>query len=182
MKLIAFDLETTGLDPQRDQILQIGAVVFDHEDVTTPIERLPSFVTDVRHDRYEGNAFALQMNAWLLKRIATAKPKPPDLIAAMYRLQEFIRDNHRTEIDFKLNPVGFNVAAFDVAFVKAAGFDYLFHHRPIELGSLLSKDGLPVTSTAACKLINREVQHDALEDARDAVRLYRYWRASRALI
>ena len=176
MKLLAFDLETTGLDPQRDQILQIGAVVFDHEDDTTPIEELPSFSTYVFHERYEGDAFALQMNAAILRRLAHDGGSP--LLGALHALTAFIADH----FDGRRgpNPVGFNVAAFDVAFVKAAGFD-LFNHRPIELGSLLSRDGLPVTSTQANALLNRPVQHDALEDARDAVRLHRHWSARAGL-
>jgi oligoribonuclease (3'-5' exoribonuclease) len=189
MKLLAFDLETTGLNPRTDQILQIGAVAFDHEDVTTPVEELPHFVTDVRHDRYEGDAYALQMNAAILKRISDGGRAVPSLRQAIGNyysggrdrttLIDFIQEQFPGD-DYKRgpHPVGFNVAAFDVAFVKAAGYD-LFHYRPIDLGSLLSTDGLPVSSTNALNIIGREVTHDALEDARDAVRLYRYWKASR---
>ena len=176
MKLLAFDLETTGLIPHLDQILQIGAVVFDHEDVMTPVEKLPHFVTDVRHDRYHGSAFALQMNHEILMRTATNR-NTPTKSGALTMLSRFIA-NHFPRDEYKRgpHPVGFNVAAFDVAFVKAAGYD-LFSHRPVELGSLLSKDGLPVTSKDAVKkYFNKAVAHDALEDARDAVRLYRVWK------
>lgn len=174
MRLCAFDLETTGLSPQRDQILQIAAIAFDPTDLVTPVEDLPYFSTDVRHDRYEGDAFALQMNAWLLKRIAKAEVPPPDRDTALNELECWIR-----MIDWGKrgmpHPVGFNVAAFDVAFVKAAGFD-LFDHRPVELGTLMSADGVPVTSTRAVRTyLHKDVAHDALADARDAVRLHRAW-------
>lgn len=175
MKLLAFDLETTGLNPYGDQILQIGAVVFDHEDVTTPVEDLPCFVTDVRHDRYQGDAFALQMNHEILLRLAKGCGVP--IGSALFNLEAFVHE-HFPRDDYKHgpHPVGFNVAAFDVAFIKAKGRD-LFHHRPVELGSLLSLDGIPTTSNALVrKYLNKDVAHDALQDARDAVELYRYWR------
>ena len=189
MRLAALDLETTGLNPQTDQILQIAVVAFDPDDPTIPVHELPYFYTDVRYARYEGDAYALQMNATILKRIADGGRDVPSLRQAIgdycsggrirTTLIDFIQEQFPGD-DYKRgpHPVGFNVAAFDVAFVKAAGYD-LFHYRPIDLGSLLSADGLPVSSTNALNIIGREVTHDALEDARDAVRLYRYWKASR---
>ncbi len=39
MEYVAFDLETTGLDPQRDGVIEVGAVAFDHSSVTGRLER-----------------------------------------------------------------------------------------------------------------------------------------------
>src|ERR1700704_2709531 len=36
----ALDLETTGLDPARDRVIEVGAVAFTPEHVTTTLERL----------------------------------------------------------------------------------------------------------------------------------------------
>lgn len=36
----ALDLETTGLDPARDRVIEVGAVAFTHDRVTTTLERL----------------------------------------------------------------------------------------------------------------------------------------------
>jgi DNA polymerase III epsilon subunit-like protein len=36
----ALDLETTGLDPARDRVIEIGAVAFTSEQVTSTLEQL----------------------------------------------------------------------------------------------------------------------------------------------
>jgi predicted DnaQ family exonuclease/DinG family helicase len=36
----ALDLETTGLDPARDRVIEVGAVAFTHDRITTTLERL----------------------------------------------------------------------------------------------------------------------------------------------
>ena len=36
----ALDLETTGLDPARDRVIEVGAVAFTPDHVTTTLERL----------------------------------------------------------------------------------------------------------------------------------------------
>ena len=79
---VAFDLETTGLYPRRDQILQIGAVAF-----TPSTEDCEEFSCLVRWDRVSGDPFALQMNASILKRIASGATiqnvEGPDDLAAV---------------------------------------------------------------------------------------------------
>jgi oligoribonuclease (3'-5' exoribonuclease) len=173
MRLVAFDIETTGLDPQKDQILQMAAVVFD------PVNQisLGEFDTLVCHSRYEGDAFALQMNAGILKRLAKGEGHSPSY--AYHRLHSFLTDHQA----LKSHAVGFNVGKFDLAFLRRIhiGPD-TFHHRTIELGSLLSQDGLPVSSKeATVNCLGREVTHDALQDCRDAAELYSLWYKERCL-
>jgi len=40
MEYVALDLETTGLDPERDRVIEVGAVVFTVDGVGTTLERL----------------------------------------------------------------------------------------------------------------------------------------------
>ena len=40
MEYVALDLETTGLDPERDRVIEVGAVVFTHDAVGRTLERL----------------------------------------------------------------------------------------------------------------------------------------------
>jgi oligoribonuclease (3'-5' exoribonuclease) len=170
MLITSFDLETTGLDPRKNNIIEIAAIVFDHEDIETPVEQLPTYHTAVKHENYCGSAFALAMNGGLLKRLAGGEGR--DLYTALTLLRNFIEGSGNS----RPHALGYNVASFDIQFLKANQCD-LFHHRSIELGSLLSKDGLPVNSKdVAKKLFDREVTHNALQDARDAIEAYRVWK------
>src|SRR5262249_58019987 len=40
VEYVALDLETTGLDPERDRVIEVGAVVFTLDTVRTRLERL----------------------------------------------------------------------------------------------------------------------------------------------
>jgi oligoribonuclease (3'-5' exoribonuclease) len=175
-KFVAFDLETTGLDPQRDQILQIGAVAYGGDG--DPIE----FEALVRHERYEGDAFALQMNAAILRRLAGGSGVRA--IDAACHFVSFVREHCAP----RPHPVGFNVGSFDVAFLTRMFREFknfgsvfgqvgdLLHHRALELGSFLSESGgVPVSSSEALREEwgdGAVVTHDALQDARDAAYLH----------
>src|SRR5258708_23500473 len=40
MQYVALDLETTGLDPERDRVIEVGAVVFTVDGVTATLDQL----------------------------------------------------------------------------------------------------------------------------------------------
>ena len=40
MEYVALDLETTGLDPERDRVIEVGAVAFDTGRVLATLNRL----------------------------------------------------------------------------------------------------------------------------------------------
>ena len=67
MPYVSIDIETTGLDPETCQILEIGAV---WDDWTKPIDELPVYHRLVYHKEYRGSAYALAMNANLLKQLS----------------------------------------------------------------------------------------------------------------
>jgi oligoribonuclease (3'-5' exoribonuclease) len=164
-QFVAIDLETTGLDTQRDQILQIGAVAFDPK-----TEEQVEFMTLVKHDRYEGDAYALQMNANILWQLA--REDHPREAVAIRMLGEFL-----DKLTFSPTyAVGFNVGQFDIAFLRKAGLKGRFHHRCIDLTTLFldPKTGEPGNShNTSMEHFKREVTHDALQDARDAAELFR---------
>lgn len=163
----AVDLETTGFDPNVHQILEIGIVAWT---LAKPLETF-EFSTLVKHSEYHGDAFALAMNAEILGEISDSKNFPQWIGASVCAVRNFLIETTGSPRT-RPHPVGFNVCAFDIAFLKNAGLD-VFHHRGIELGSALSLDGVPVTSNrAAREILSKEVGHRALADARDA---YRIW-------
>jgi len=68
MKYISIDLETTGLDPENCQILTIGAVIEDTNNIK-PMEELPTFHAAILHRRIEGSPFAINMNKEIIESI-----------------------------------------------------------------------------------------------------------------
>ena len=67
LSYVSIDIETTGLDPETCQILEIGAV---WDDWTKPIDQLPVYHRLVYHTEYRGSAYALAMNANLLRHLS----------------------------------------------------------------------------------------------------------------
>lgn len=66
MKYISIDIETTGLDPDFNQILSIGAVI---EDTLNPLpfEELPKFHAVIKRESVYGSIFALNLNKDLIQ-------------------------------------------------------------------------------------------------------------------
>lgn len=184
MKLIALDLETTGLNPQTDQILEVGMVCFDSETGEVHGE----FQTLVSHDRYEGSAYALQMNQEILLELTDTNMRYKTCYGESHMLEhEMLEFTKFTWGLDRPHVVGFNVAPFDLAFLKASGID-IFDFRAIELGTLLMgpmESATPVSSRYVVKMVrgpDAKVPHRALEDARLAVELYRWARENHRVL
>ena len=148
----ALDLETTGLDPARDRVIEVGAVAFTPERVTTTLERLvdpgravPETVlklTGIRQEDLRGAA-------------------SPD--TALRELADFLRGRQ---------PVGHG-ARLDVDFLSAAG---LWDPTAEILDTLdVSRILLPSAASHSLPLLATELgfnqprPHRALDDA-DATR------------
>ena len=60
---LALDLETTGLDPERDEVLEVGWAVLDHRlDQLTPVRSMVLRLTGRGEARLEGNPVAADMH------------------------------------------------------------------------------------------------------------------------
>ncbi|HKB33036.1 MAG TPA: helicase C-terminal domain-containing protein [Candidatus Dormibacteraeota bacterium] len=152
LEYAALDLETTGLDPARDRVIEVGAVAFTPERVTTTLERLvdpgravPETVlklTGIRQEELRGAA-------------------SPDF--ALRELADFLRGRQ---------PVGHG-ARLDVDFLSAAGLwdpsieilDTLDVARILLPGA--ASHSLPLLATEMG--FNQPRPHRALDDA-DATR------------
>lgn len=66
MKYVSIDIETSGLDPENNQVLSIGAVV---EDTTKklPWDEIPKFYCIVLQRQITGSPRAIQMNSRIIK-------------------------------------------------------------------------------------------------------------------
>ena len=66
MKYISIDIETTGLDRDLCQILSIGAVIEDTNNIK-PLEELPTFHAVIKRESVYGSIFALDLNRDLIQ-------------------------------------------------------------------------------------------------------------------
>lgn len=194
MKFVAIDIETTGLNKELDHVLQIALVVEDTHNPHTPVEDLPTFEALIWYDRISGSPFALNMNREIVELLATARPGPVDFrdrrVDVYERLNEalftaiawldMLYDNGKALVKpTKFVAAGKNAAGFDLPFL-GPDFQKHFHHRVIDVGSV----ALGANRSGAFWQEDRppgmrelhendEPTHDALEDARDVVRLLR---------
>ncbi len=159
MKFISIDLETTGLNPKADQILQLGALFVDTEkSLFVPFKRL------IKHDRITGHPFALNMNRDLIQDIANGAGQYLD--QAMIEFEHWIFTHYG---EAKFNAAGKNFAGFDNLFLKWK--DCRPASRVLDPGSMyvIASDDAPPSLQTCCKragiIFDPDAAHDALYDA-----------------
>ncbi len=186
---VSVDIETTGLNPHRCQVIEFGAV---YENWLAPVENLPAFHCYVIHSEYRGDPFALAMNHEILRRIAN-KDKHPEF--KFYRPLELAMEFEKWLVEHKIDPervpvAGKNFAGFDAQFLKEL-MDYdgprfgdiiKFAHRVIDPGSLYFDPRIdkepPSTKTCMERAgIAGEVAHTAVEDAVAVIKMIRHYYA-----
>jgi DNA polymerase III alpha subunit (gram-positive type) len=195
---VSIDIETTGLDPDNDQVLEIGAVIDNWEG---PVEELPTFRCFVDNGTVQGNAYALSMHARTLRFIATkgkewATGEPvllgdrvnihPTFFVAQ-AFHDWLRGHGINPAKRHLTVAGKNFSGFDRPFleklrhwVKLNGTQ----HRVADPGNLYwdpqtDLKGLPDLKTCMERAgITGEVAHTAVEDAIVVAKLVRYWNAN----
>jgi oligoribonuclease len=184
MKYVSIDLETTGLDPKKSDIIEFGAVIDDLND-PLPLNELPKFHAYVLPNPelgyYRGDPFALQMNQAILKAIATRKGNtkdkfvnPTDLTVGFLM---FLQENGMDKEPFV---AGKNYATFDGPFLEQIpNWKGLIktHRRVLDpvMLYLRKTDQEPPRLSTCCERagINSEVKHTAVDDALMVVDLIR---------
>lgn len=176
---LSIDVETTGLNLEKSQILQLAAVWDDGSQSISDLRRF-NVIIDNGPLTY-GEPYALQLNNALLRKIST------DVISTTYHegATMYIVNARRAFYAWvnNLNAGkaifigGKNVAGFDVPILNNNGFHTaLFKHRVIDPGSMYLKDfGQPANLTQINELIgNAPVTHDALQDCIDVILAVRH--------
>ncbi len=72
MKYVSLDIETTGLDKNKNQIVEVGAVL-DKIGSTTPIEELPKFRAVLLHDEMVMGTYCANLHKELWDKICWAQ-------------------------------------------------------------------------------------------------------------
>jgi DNA polymerase III epsilon subunit-like protein len=79
MKYVSIDIESTGLNPELHQVLEIGAVI-DDLDKSVPISDLPTYSCIINHREITGQVVAIDMNSRIFKILSEyTKIKDSDL-------------------------------------------------------------------------------------------------------
>ncbi|MBP5584783.1 MAG: 3'-5' exonuclease [Lentisphaeria bacterium] len=172
----AIDLETTSLDPARGEVLELAIVPLNEDFTVSTV--IPEFTARIRAKHPE----RIEQTALDVNKLDPAVGKPLEKVRAELAL--WTEENGITGIV----PLAHNLA-FDLDFLKASfpAFSRIVsgHGRDsmrlaITFNDLARmQDGeerFPSVSLRSLKLaldIEGEVQHHALEDAKDAAHVYR---------
>lgn len=89
MEYVSVDIETTGLDRENDQVIEIGAII-ENTHNPLPFNEIPKFHAIVRHNRYTGTPIAINMNQRIFKILAD---------------REYLSDSDKIQYDIKYNIV-----------------------------------------------------------------------------
>jgi len=184
MQYFSIDAETTGLNSETDQILQVGIAFEDTSDIFH-INDIPKQQWSIKHNRIQGDPFAIQMNSDIIKH-TIAKPTPDDVIpesSIIHVMRTFISDclgYDEGPYPHVINVAGKNFNAFDRLFLeKLDGFTDIIRMRrrtidPAVLCVDWSNDSLPDLQTCMNELdVSGDVAHTAMQDAVDVIRIMR---------
>jgi oligoribonuclease len=177
-RYLAIDLETTGLDPETCQILELAAVV--ETDWGTPVEELPTLRLLVSHDVYRGEPFALAMHADIFR--AHCRPwadRERDTIDGKFlaaKLASFAWGHGLGTPTL----AGKNLGTFDLRFLERLPGWKSFRHRRriIDPGVLwfdpATDEQLPDTPECLRRAgITNDRPHSAVHDCRAVIELVR---------
>jgi len=195
-RYVSIDIETTGLDPDTCQVLEIGAVIDDWE---TPVAGLPIFHCFIQHEEYRGQPYALFRNSRIFEILASGdyvessrrvhsfgidrtnyflKPKE-----VAKRFQEWLKENKIPDND-RITVAGKNFGSFDLQFLKRLPESDLLisriRHRNIDPAIFYWNpeiDGSKLPDLKTCLEragIESTVRHEAVDDARQVIKLIRH--------
>lgn len=172
-KFVSVDIETTGLDPETCQTIEVGAVIADWNDPTVWKE----FHCYVLYPQYTGDPYALSMHPTIFRRIATQEApytyRPDGRV--MPELHAWLSLHLLHEGPYTV--AGKNFAGFDAQFLKKLPhWKPIFHHRVLDPGSMfwnpLTDERPPNQTDCLVRAgIPSEVTHNALEDAAQVAKL-----------
>ncbi len=196
MKYVSIDIETTGLDPEICQVLQVGAVIEDTNNVL-PLDQLPRFNCIVEHQSYTGSSYALWLNSNILKKLGDMESLkkderldyrkahnilPAGTVAASFSMWLIAQGFEQSETGgVSINVAGKNFASFDKNFlIKLPNWASKIQMRQRVMDPAIlfmdwqADSSLPNLNTCIKRAnLTGEVSHDAVDDAIDVVRVIR---------
>lgn len=201
MKYVSIDIETTGLDPHRHQIVEVGAVIDDLQ--SSVVDLLPTFRAVIVRDNYNISPYCITLHQKLFDLINTTEYDKHDLEAFgehylshqpqrgekapnnhellcteehfNYAFHTWLRQHGYTDRD-KIIVAGKNFASFDKRFLDEI-WTVKVHHRILDPMMLFTRidDEKPPNLATCCERagITLEDHHTAVGDALTVVKLLR---------
>lgn len=189
MIYVSIDIETTGLNPGEDLVLEIGAIIEDTSKKLS-FDDIPKFSVLLEYDKYWGSAKAISMNHRIFeilgeiprdKKEALNYRAEHRIIKAEDAAQHFMKWLSENGITGPITAAGKNFGTFDLNFLrKLPGWDnrVIIKQRILDpvcffVNFNTDKD-LP--NMSECKRragLPENVTHVALEDAWDVIELLR---------
>lgn len=161
IRFVSVDLETTGLEPERDQILEVAAITDDGK----------QFHRIVHWTRVEGHPIAMAMNARLMESISNPA-RSLGIRDVILDLEKWL-EQWTGRKPAKATAAGKNFGSFDLQFLLRAGLrKETFRHRCLDPASwfaIAEDEVLPDLKTCVERAGVPWALHEAFGDA-EAVR------------
>jgi len=189
MKYISIDLETTGLDPENNNIIEFGAVLDDLSELK-PIEELPRFHAYICMEEYKGQPYALSMHSEIFRRIAKKEEGYnylyPNTLGKAF-LTFLLTQGYEAEIKkgksiprTVINVAGKNFGTFDLPFLNNQtnfSSSVKIRSRILDPGILCLEKGdevIPGLKECLKRVgVEKEVAHNTIDDALDVIMVIR---------
>ena len=190
VRYVSIDIETLGLNIQKCDVIEFGAVIETMEVsdggvlFVDPLDQLPTFQCYFTKDDdlYVGEPYAMWMNQEILKRIADRRTgytyMPIDMLDECFA--DWLHE-HDMVLEDRVVIAGKNVQGFDLPFLCRHGFGRKFRmdHKVIDPGTLFFDPKLDNVPPSLGTCLSRSgfgptVKHAAVEDSLDVIRCMRY--------
>ncbi len=187
MKYVSIDIETTGLDPKKHQIIEFAAIIDDLEN-QQDLSKLPTFhrvVYSLDHI-YTIDPYIAEMHSSLFKLLDQLKENggksnlPFEATPDRFLATEFYEWITEQGLKFPINVAGKNFAMFDLKFLaNLPNWNSIIdiHHRILDPGMLYvrySDEKIPNLQECLKRCeFGHKVKHTAVNDARDVISLIR---------
>ena len=181
------DIETLGLNPKTNKVIEISFILDDsrhrinYNNIDLYLKSLPSFHCYIRHDNYDGDAYAVDLN----KDIINLIKKNEDVnILNSNEVAPALDDFFRSHITNRIMPAGKNFSGFDRQFLNQLPhvhnvLDTWLIHRTLDPSLYYFDENVDNKLPNLKQCLQRagyskKVSHTAIEDSEDVIRLLRY--------